>query len=64
MTIDNEGRFEVTTKQDVNMYSTTLTVHKTTLEDAGQYSVLMRNDFGEIHLTVSVIVNGGCQNVS
>jgi len=43
------------------MYSTTLTVHKVTLEDAGQYSVLIRNDFGEIHITVSMIVNGRYQ---
>ena len=55
---NQEGRYEVDLTQKDQTYVTQLTVHDVTPEDAGSYRVVAANDFGELNMSVSLIVKG------
>ena len=52
-----EGRYTINVKEDVHMYVVTLIIHKVTQEDAGSYKFTVRNNYGELTASASLLVN-------
>jgi hypothetical protein len=52
------GRYEIVLSESEQTYTTTLTILTTQLSDAGKYTLFVRNDYGEVKATVSLMVKG------
>ena len=52
------GRYEIVLNEVENTYTTTLTILTTELTDSGKYTLFVRNDYGEVKATVSLMVKG------
>lgn len=52
------GQYEVDTRQEGNLYVTTLLINRVAMGDAGKYTLTAVNEYGEVKITVSLVVKG------